>query len=417
MKHILFVILLASFTLAACSPTEESASVPATEPLSAETDIPEATPAPTLTPTASPTPENPIGVLSLEENEVRHGPDENALLPLLESASFFENDLIQVTDGGEAVLDFGDQMQLRLFNDTELHIVSAEIGEDVPLGVQIFLFVGGFTGQLTEEGGRADFRTPGEVEITVLGTEYFVVYNPETEETTAGNFSGTVEVTSAGVSLSLEDGSFVVVSAGSPPGPALPLPLSMEEFEIQAREAGSPVEAASQAKVWTLEIRHEFSFTNNLGSTTNHLRLWSGQFSLEGDTLTGSGTGVIDEVNVPCANPEKTTFDLQGSYVFDISGMLITGEDGLPAFSLEITTSDLEMTESQALASCSGLITVIQDLNRDIVTDMPLLNADSIVVEAAAGAEVIVELDGAPYNNENSIFFTSPMVVSVNAGQ
>jgi hypothetical protein len=372
-----------------------------------------------------------LGTLSLEENRVQHGPDENSLIPLLESSSFFEKDIIQVTEGGEAVLDFGDQMQLRLFNDTELQTVSAEIGEDVPLGVQIYLLLGGFTGQVTEEEARAVFRTPGNVEITVLGTEFFIVYDPETEETTAGNFSGTVAVSSAGSEVSLEDGFYVNVPADSPPGPPLPLPQSRERFENQAREADSPIQAASQAKEWALEIRHEFTAEGE-DIVTTFLRHWSGQFTLEGDEIVGSGTGVIEDVNLNCINfsdPNniiEPIFNLEGGFDFDISGQVITGEDGRPAFMFEITADNL-MTNSLAEISevggnCDFFTEFFLDNNRVIVEDLPLLDAETIVVAATQESKAVFQLNGKPYTYtvgntivtyEESIYFKNPLEVSI----
>jgi hypothetical protein len=214
MRKKLLSVVVGCFVLVACTSGGEAG--PTAAP-SQSTELPSpseetpivatAIPEPTIAPTPTEVPPDPLGSLSPARNIVEHGADEDALTRILETAPFFEQDLIRVTEGGEALLDFGDQMLMRLFNDTELQVVSAEIVEDVPLGVQIFLFLGGFTGQLTEEGGRAVYETPGGVEITVLGTDYFVVYDPETELTTAGNFDGTVEVTSAGSSLSLEDGT------------------------------------------------------------------------------------------------------------------------------------------------------------------------------------------------------------------
>jgi hypothetical protein len=416
MRKTLIVALIGIFVLGACAPAQEPDSNTALMP---SPTVPEGIPvtlAPTPEPTPTAVPANPLGILSLEENRVLHGHDENVLVPLLESASFYEHDIVQVIEGGEAVLDFGDLMQLRLFNDTSLEMVSAEIAEGVPLGVQVFLFVGGFTGQLTEEGGRAVFLTPGGVEITVLGTEYFIVYNPQTETTTVGNFSGNVEVASAGSQLSLEDRSFVIVPAGIPPGPVLPLPMSRAEFEIQAREASSPVQAADEANEWSLEIRHEFTLDVE-GSISTHLRLWTGQFTLEGDTIVGSGVGVIDNVNITCPNIDRNKFDIEGSFSFSINGQLVTGEDSHPAFMFEIVPDNLEMTKSLDLASCNGFIDAVVGLNRTIVEDLPLLGEDAIVVRAAEGAMAIFELDGAPYNNENSIYFRTPIEVTVRSGK
>ena len=392
-------------------PYSSPTTSPTTSPLPSPTPNP--LPSPPNNPTPSPTPEVPLGTLSLEENQVLHGQDESALERLLEKASFFEKDFIQVIEGGEAVLDFGDEMRLRLFNDTELQMVAAELAENVPLGVQVFLFVGGFTGELTEEGGQAVFRTPGDVEITVLGTEYFVVFDPETGETTAGNFSGTVAVASAGDEVSLEDGSYVVVPDSSSPGPPLPLPLTREEFEDQAREAESPLQAASKAKEWTLEISHEFVYDYAdhwewAPGPPTFLRSWNGQFTLEGDKIVGSGTGVIDDVNLKCNNfsdPRNVielVFNIEGGFDFDIGGQLVTGDDGSPTFLIEITNHNFSTNSLDEVyetdGNCDYFSEFFLDVNRSTVEDFPLLGVEALIIEAADGAQTVVQLDASPYN-------------------
>jgi hypothetical protein len=183
-----------------------------------------------------------------------------------------------------------------------------------------------------------------------------------------------------------------------------------------ASEAGSAVEAADQAKVWSLEIRHEFTLDVE-GSISTHLRLWTGQFTLEEETITGSGTGAISDLNLTCPIADRTKFSIEGSFGFDISGKLTTAEDGSPAFALETTANNLKMTKTLDLASCNSFIAVVQDLSRTIIEEVPLLLADTLEVAAEDGATAVFELDGAPYNNENSIYFTSPMDVTVRSGQ
>jgi hypothetical protein len=444
----LLSVVAGCFVLVACTSAEETdpsaASSQGTELPSPSEESPIVTtaiPEPAVATTPTEMAPDPLGSLSPERNIVEHGPDEDALTHILETAPFFEQDVIRVTEGGEALLDFGDQILMRLFNDTELQMVSAEIAEEVPLGVQVFLFVGGFTGQLTEEGSRAVYETPGGVEITVLGTDFFVVYDAETELTTVGNFGGTVEVASAGSEVSLEDGSQVTVPAGSPPGPPMPLPLSLEAFEDQAREAESPIQAASQTREWSLEIRHEFTheYGNNwdwVEGLPTFLRLWTGQFTLEGDQIVGSGTGLIDDVNLKCINfsdpadIKRIEFSIEGSFDFDIDGQLVTGEDGRPAFMFEITASNL-MTNSLSWVydvggNCDFLSEFFLDNNRTILEDLPLLDAEAIIVEAAQGAQTVFQLDPTPYDKYKpgedpwtykDIYFKYPIEVSVGPGQ
>jgi len=193
-----------------------------------------------------PPPTPSFGTVTREEDVVEHGSDLDVLEQLLGSVLIHAGDVLRVHQGGEALMDFGDHMRLRLFNDTRIGVVS-ESAPDVPLDVQMFLEEGGFTGHLMDKGGRAVFDTPGGAEITVLGTEFFVVYDPTRDLTIAGNFGGTVDVVGNGTRISLASGHAVQVPAGQSPGAQVPLALSLAEFEQRARELQSPIAAANEA--------------------------------------------------------------------------------------------------------------------------------------------------------------------------
>ena len=127
-----------------------------------------------------------------------------------------------------------NQLTLELFNDSQLGVVSSS-APGTPLDIQAALKNGGFTGQLTTKGGRAVFTTPGGAEITILGTNFLIAYDPVTRVTTAGNFHGTVQVASAGVQVALASGSAVVVPADQPPGAQFPVTFTLAQFQQQAR--------------------------------------------------------------------------------------------------------------------------------------------------------------------------------------
>lgn len=381
------------------------------------------------TPAPSPTPEDPLGTLRLETDEVFHGREEVALEPLLGSAPFFVKDLIRVIEGGEALLDFGDQMRLRLFNDTELQMVSAEVAEDVPLGVELFLFFGGFTGDLVEEGGSTVIRTPGDAEITVLGTEYFVAYDPDAATTMVGNFGGTVGVVGTGGGLDLESGMYVVVPDGGAPGPAFPLPLSREAFDALAREENSAIQAATRVTSWSLEIRHEFS-AGEEGEVSTFLRFWQGEFSVVGDRLVGSGVGEIEDTYLVCYDENDIYhFDLQGSFDFVIGGEVEFIDDETVRFKFEITALKLEMSDLSEVVGYGGNCDFFVDFflgnNRAIVEDLPLAGADQITLDAISGAEAVYDLDGSAYSYSvggdeysynQGIYFQNPIEVILQAG-
>lgn len=194
------------------------------------------------------TPEASFGIVARESDVVEHGDHIDALRQLFGSVLIHAGDVLRVRQGGEALMDFGDHMRLRLFNDTQAGIQS-QSAAGVPLDVRMYLEEGGFTGQLMEHGARAVFETPGGATITVLGTEFFVVYDPGTGLTTVGNFQGTVEVAGGGRRISLASGHYVEVPAGEPPGEPVVLSDTRFEFEQRTRDLQSPIAAAAEMTV------------------------------------------------------------------------------------------------------------------------------------------------------------------------
>jgi hypothetical protein len=188
-----------------------------------------------------------LGTVSAESDVVEHGSAVDLLEQLAESdVSFFEGDVLRVHDGGEGVLDFGDQLRLRLFNDSQLEILSVASEPDAPLDVRMFLEEGGFTGELQPLGGQVVFETPGGAEVTVLGTEFWVVYDASAKVTVVGNWGGTVEVAGAGTSVSLDPDKLIDVPDDGTPGAQTPMGgLARTDLEQLAREEQSLLVAAS----------------------------------------------------------------------------------------------------------------------------------------------------------------------------
>ena len=198
-----------------------------------------------------PPPENePIGIVTRKQDVVQHGRNEGSLREVSGTEDLYRDDVLRVSDGGEGLLDFGDELQLRLFNDTGLNITEWEEPPDRPPIASFFVHKkGGCTGKVYE-GAKATIITPTGVEVTVLGTRFFVIYNHHTEQTAAGNFDGTVEVASGGSSVSLKVGYYVVANADQPPGQQHKIPFTMDEFERRARDLKSPVNAFGETAGW-----------------------------------------------------------------------------------------------------------------------------------------------------------------------
>lgn len=151
-------------------------------------------------------------------------------------------DALRVTRGGEGLLDFGDQLKLRLFNDSLLGVTAAS-EPGAPLEVRLFLEAGGFTGQLAGSGGQAVFETPGGAQVLVEGTEFMLAYDPESGLSTAGNFSGTVWLQFGNSRAKLNPGWWVDIPAIPTGAPVEPrrLPFDRQTYEDLARQLGSPL--------------------------------------------------------------------------------------------------------------------------------------------------------------------------------
>src|SRR5690606_872358 len=196
--------------------------------------------APEATP-AGPAAGNDAAVLTAERDNVEHGADEAALAQVLSSVPVSAGEFIRISGGGEALLDFGEALRLRLFNDTEMQTINTEPAPGASGAAYVFsLQQGGLTGQLTQAGESAVIETPGGATITILGTQFFVVYDPGTGETTVGNFDGSVQVDDGSASFPLGASRQVTIPGGVPE----PLPASFRQFEQQARTLG-PVAAVA----------------------------------------------------------------------------------------------------------------------------------------------------------------------------
>jgi hypothetical protein len=185
--------------------------------------------------------EETIGTVRRERNQVEHRHGNEDFQQLTGINPLFNGDGLQVTQGGEGLLDFGDNLRLRLFNDSELGGITAKSAPNTPLNARMTLERGGFTGHLTEEGSQAAFTTPGGATITVYGTDFFVVYDEDSGQTVAGNFGGEMEVSAEGTTVQVPAEAFVIAPAGSPPEPPQsPIPFSLAGFEELSRE-DSPI--------------------------------------------------------------------------------------------------------------------------------------------------------------------------------
>ena len=188
-----------------------------------------------------------IGTVTREQDLVEQGASPEGLRPVDGTNPLFEGDTLKVSEGGEGLLDFGDKLVVRLFNDSQVGLISTS-APGTPLGVRLFLERGGFTGRLDEDGGQAVFETPGGANITVLGTQFFLVYNASQQMSTIGNYDGQVQLDTAAGIIPLQPGHYVDWPSGQMPGQQIPIPVTIGQFEQWARQDQSPSSAVERMR-------------------------------------------------------------------------------------------------------------------------------------------------------------------------
>ncbi len=370
--------------------------------------------------------ENPLGDLIPEKKTVEHGPDENNLTQISEDNPFFAGDAIRVTQGGEALLDFQNQLRLRLFNDTQSQVVSADVDTTgTPVDVLVFLAEGGFTGELTRTGGKAVFQTPGGAQITVLGTAFWIVYDPIQRQTSCGNFHGSMRVSGAGIEQPLEEGYAITIPDGQSPGQPRLLSQTQAEFEDQARLHNSPIVAASGSDQWSFEMTHHFLYSGDLGEETDQI-IWNSQFYVEGKSIIGAGTGKV-EGSFICpltgkldaqGNPyvDYATYQLTGTFSFELSGSYARNNQGgsmilIPkGFNIVLSHTAGDIQDRAAAGCVKTADSYIRDYYTPLIQD-PTRYSDQISVPAINGGQW--RMDNLRPPNPNG---SAWLVVTVTAG-
>jgi len=161
---------------------------------------PVSTPTPPVAPSITPLPGS-IGRISPEEEEVAVGSGNNLAL-ITQPADFFNNNTVRVTNGGVAKLDFfGNQISIRVFNDTSIDDVKVDTTDTNNFFLRMKLVFGGLSGEVTKNGRPAQVELTNGVNIYILGTQFLVLYDPVASTTYIGNFDGTIAYSLPGRSV------------------------------------------------------------------------------------------------------------------------------------------------------------------------------------------------------------------------
>jgi len=172
---------------------------------------------------------------------VEAGPS-SALVVVNNSVPLSNGDRVRVSGGhGRARLSLvNGTITIELYDATNSTTSSTSVSGAA--NVMAYLSQGGLTATV-KEGSTCTVQVPNGGTFYILGTEAFIIYNPETGFTTAGNFSGTVNYDSTtGKDQPLPAGMMVDIGPGGVSVPPYPLPFDMEQFDAIVTQVGSPLD-------------------------------------------------------------------------------------------------------------------------------------------------------------------------------
>ena len=190
-----------------------------------------------------PAPSQAVGQVEKLQGAVQAGP-ETALSNVDPRREMYNNDAVRVFDNGKANLDFGYGLTFTLYNNT-VGAGTNVITEGTSHQAVLKLSEGGLKGH-NPDGSRTTVELPNGVDIFILGTNYFIIYDPAEERAWVYNFDGAmayqlpggnVETLFPGDLIEINDGQIIRQSG---------LSFSLEQFDSAATRLNSPIEGVKE---------------------------------------------------------------------------------------------------------------------------------------------------------------------------
>lgn len=181
--------------------------------------------------------EEPIGSIAKINARVEAGRSGN-IQEVASSRNFYNNESVRVVNKGKGRIDFNDGSTITLLNNTSTDKVTAKFS---PAEIGVFLSNQGFDGYVPR-GSSFTVDMPNGAQVKILGTQFFVVFDPGTNYSTVGNFDGTVLFTPPGGSEQNLPPHTMADIAPDGTVDILELPYGPANFEEAADSAGTPVE-------------------------------------------------------------------------------------------------------------------------------------------------------------------------------
>ena len=184
----------------------------------------------------TPEPEQPIGTIALVRTRVEAGRS-GQVQNVDGSRDFYDNESVRVRDNGKGKISFNDGSSITLYNDTSAEQVVAKFS---PPEINLVLIEQGFEGYVPQ-GSSFTVNMPNGSQVKILGTQFFVIFDPGTNYSIVGNFDGTVLFTPPGGSEQELPPHTMVDIAPDGGVNFLELPYGPANFESAADSSGSPV--------------------------------------------------------------------------------------------------------------------------------------------------------------------------------
>ena len=188
---------------------------------------------------STPTPDPSIGQVEKIKGAVQVGP-ETALANVEPRLPIYNNDMVHVFDKGKASLDFGYGLTFTLYNDTVGGGTNVST-EGTSRQAALKLSQGGLKGH-NPTGDKTTVALPNNVNVVILGTSYFITYDPVEDKVWVFNFDGTVQYQlPGGETQSLPPGTVVEITRGEVTYLYTEMPFSVDDFDAYATRNDSPI--------------------------------------------------------------------------------------------------------------------------------------------------------------------------------
>ncbi len=185
--------------------------------------------------------DQPIGVGIAETPVVDRISESGSVIELSMDSpdDLYRGDRLTLDERAKALLKFGDIHIYALLN-SDMQII-AEGSDENPGLINLLLWTGGIICKDGDQDRTPKFFMGEGQEITVLGTDMFLVYNPDIMLTWVGNFDGQVQIKTANWTVDLPAGKHVFVE-NNQLSDFFPLDFTLQELMTSVDMGFSPID-------------------------------------------------------------------------------------------------------------------------------------------------------------------------------